>query len=71
MTTSKDSKCISVKKKFKTKKIWTVSELHDDLKEIYSNEDERTLRHRIRSALDYMRQTNEIRRIAPSTWEKF
>ena len=67
---SKDSKCTSVRKKFETKKIWTVSDLHDELKKIYPNEAEKTLRHRIRSALNYLRQTNEIRRLSPSTWEK-
>ena len=64
------SKMSLVKEKFEIKNTWTISQLLKELKVIFPEEDEKKLRHRIRSAINTLRQQGKIERAAPSKWKK-
>ena len=70
MPGKKDSVMSVIRKKFNSQKVWTISTLYEELREQYPNEDEKRLRHIIRSSINALRQRNEIHRIDHATWEK-
>ena len=45
-------------------------ELFEELKGIFPDEEEKKLRHRIRSEINTLRQKGKVKRIAPTKWEK-
>ena len=67
----KISKATIIKNKFEIKNIWTTVELFEELKGIFPDEEEKKLRHRIRSEINTLRQKGKVKRIAPTKWEKF
>jgi hypothetical protein len=70
MTKKVSSKLSVVREKFEIKNIWTTTQLFKELKIVFPEEDEKTLRHRIRSAINTLRQKGTIKRIAPAKWKK-
>ena len=68
--TDKISKSSIIKKKFEIKNTWTTVELFEELKEIFPDEEEKKLRHRIRSEINTLRQKGKIERIATAKWKK-
>ena len=70
MTSKPISKLSLIKESFETKNIWTITQLFKEMKKVFPDEEEKKLRHRVRSSINTLRQQGKIERIAPMKWKK-
>jgi len=70
MTQKSPSKLSIVKEKFEIKNIWTTVQLFKEMKKVFPEEEDKKLRHRVRSAINTLRQQGKVERIAPMKWKK-
>jgi len=64
------SKMSLIKERFEIKNIWTITQLYKELKEVFPEVEDKKLRHRVRGAINTLRQQGKIKRIAPMKWKK-
>ena len=70
MRKSNTSKSYYVEEAFTGKKTITLSELYVKLENEFPDMDKKDLRHNVRSIINTMRQSGQIKRVGPRIWQK-